>query len=141
MPLPAISAGNSVESQERRFGMSDMSEKVNPLFLQLVLSLQSAAMYQMGKTVSPVSGQIEKDMAQARISIDLLTMIQEKTKGNLADEEKQILDMTVGNLQMNYVDELERDKSETKPAEASASDSEPAPEDVKTSAEDTAENK
>ena len=91
--------------------MSGSSESINPLFLQLVLSLQSAALFQMGKIVSPISGQIERDLTQAKISIDLLAMLQEKTRGNILDEEKQILDSTVYNLQMNYVDELDRDKN------------------------------
>lgn len=89
-------------------------DAINPLFLQLVISLQSAAWFQMGKTVSPVTGKMERDLNQARISIDLLTMIQEKTKGNLTDEEKRLLDTTVYNLQMNYVDELEADQADAK---------------------------
>lgn len=92
--------------------MVNDKEKVNPLFLQLVLSLQSAAMFQMGKTASPVSGKIEKDMNQAKISIDLLTMLQEKTTGNLQDEEKRFLDSAVYNLQMNYIEELNREQSD-----------------------------
>ena len=95
--------------------MAEESTELNPHFLQLVLSLQSAAMFQMGKTASPVSGKIERDMIQAKISIDLLNMLQEKTKGNLSEQEKQIIDSTVYNLQMNYVDEVNSDK----PAESS----------------------
>ncbi len=90
--------------------MSDAEKNINPLFLQLVLSLQSAAWYQLGKTVSPISGKIERDLDQAKATIDLLAMLQEKTKGNLEKEEKQILDNTVYSLQMNYVDELEKDR-------------------------------
>jgi hypothetical protein len=94
--------------------MSNAEANVSPLFLQLVLSLQSAAWYQLGKMVSPVSGKIERDLEQAKVSIDLLAMLQEKTKDNLLDEEKRILDTTVYNLQMNYVEELEKDKTEKK---------------------------
>ena len=121
--------------------MPDIDDKVNPLFLQLVLSLQSAAMYQMGKTVSPINGKIEKDMVQARISIDLLSMIQEKTEGNLQDEEKRILDMTIGNLQMNYVDEVERDKSAAKSNEETEAGEKPVAENPTTPAEDSTEGK
>jgi hypothetical protein len=94
--------------------MTNTEEQINPLFLQLVLSLQSAAWYQMGKTVSPISGKIERDLDQAKASIDLLAMLQEKTKGNLGKQEQQILDNTVYTLQMNYVDELGKgpDKSD-----------------------------
>jgi len=89
--------------------MTDAEKNINPMFLQLVLSLQSAAWYQLGKTVSPISGKIERDLDQAKATIDLLAMLQEKTTGNLGKEEKQILDNTVYTLQMNYVDELEKD--------------------------------
>ena len=92
--------------------MPDGEDNINPLFLQLVLSLQSAAWYQMGKIVSPISGKIEKNLEEARISIDLLAMLQEKTLGNLVAEEKRILDNAVYALQMNYVDELEKEKTE-----------------------------
>lgn len=93
--------------------MSSEEEKLNPLFLQLVLSLQSTAWYQMGKTVSPISGEIERDLNQAKASIDLLVMLKEKTTGNLSNEEKKILDNTVYTLQMNYIDEQKKDEAET----------------------------
>ncbi|MDD4050659.1 MAG: DUF1844 domain-containing protein [candidate division Zixibacteria bacterium] len=100
--------------------MSDDSPKANELFLSLVFSLQSAAWYQMGKIASPISGKIERDLPQAKMSIDLLIMLQEKTKGNLQGEEQQLLNSAVYNLQMNYVDELNREREappiETEPA-------------------------
>ena len=99
--------------------MSDDVPKADELFLSLVFSLQSAAWYQMGKIASPVSGKIERDLQQAKMSIDLLIMLQEKTKGNLQGDEQQLLNSAVYNLQMNYVDELNREKdapsAETKP--------------------------
>lgn len=96
--------------------MPDGDDKVNPLFLQLVISLQSAAWYQMGKIVSPVTGKIERNLEEARVSIDLLAMLQEKTRGNLQEEEKKILDNTVYTLQMNYIDEMKKDKSKAETA-------------------------
>lgn len=116
--------------------MTEDAGKISPLFLQLVLSLQSAAMYQMGKIVSPVSGKIEKDMEQARISIDLLTMLQEKTKGNLLEDEKRIIDSTVYNLQMNYVDELNREKSESQLKDKPPAKEKPSSETPETPAEE-----
>jgi len=101
--------------------MANGEDKVNPLFLQLVMSLQSAAWYQMGKIVSPVTGKIEKNLAEARLSIDLLHMLQAKTQGNLQEEEKKILDNAVYTLQMNYIDELNQEKDKDK-TEASAGD-------------------
>lgn len=94
--------------------MPEEDNKVNPLFLQLVLSLQSAAWYQLGKTVSPITGKIERNLSEAKVSIDLLTMLQEKTKGNLLEDEKKILDNTIYTLQMNYIDEMNRGEEEGK---------------------------
>ncbi len=122
--------------------MTDSEKNINPLFLQLVLSLQSAAWYQLGKTVSPISGKIERDLDQAKATIDLLAMLQEKTAGNLGNEEKQILDNTVYTLQMNYVDELEKDKGKgdngSREPAAAAGDAakKPDPEGPKTDGED-----
>lgn len=90
--------------------MSNEEKKLNALFLQLVLSLQSAAWYQMGKIISPVSGKIEKNLDEAKVSIDLLTMLQEKTKNNLSEEEKKIIDNTIFTLQMNYIDEVNQER-------------------------------
>ncbi|MEZ5358483.1 MAG: DUF1844 domain-containing protein [Candidatus Zixiibacteriota bacterium] len=111
--------------------MSENDIQIHPHFFQLVLSLQSAASFQMGKTVSPISGKIEKDLAQARNSIDMLVMIQEKTKGNLSEQEKRLIDATVYNLQMNFLDEAQKsDDSNTEKAtdagSAEASSEEPA---------------
>ena len=116
--------------------MANGDDKINPLFLQLVISLQSAAWYQMGKIVSPVTGKIERNLDEARVSIDLLTMLQEKTKGNLLDDEKKILDSAVYTLQMNYIEELNQDKTEAETASSAKGEKpkdnpagEPGPED------------
>lgn len=93
--------------------MAENEPEVNPMLMQLVFSLQSAAWYQMGKMASPVTGKVERDLQQAKISIDLLVMLQEKTSGNLTKDEKQLLDSAVYNLQMNYVDEAKKGDDKT----------------------------
>jgi hypothetical protein len=77
------------------------------LFVNLVLIFQGAAMQQMGKIISPMTGKIERNFEQARFSIDMLAMLQDKTKGNLSDDLARLLDSTVLNLRMNYVAEVE----------------------------------
>jgi hypothetical protein len=121
--------------------MTDETKTVNPLFLHLVISLQSAAWYQMGKTMSPVSGKIERDLVQAKVSIDLLNMLQEKTKGNLVDDEQKIIDSTVYNLQMNYIDEVEKDKKEPKAEDDNSSDKEASEESKESSGDESSEDK
>ncbi|MEE9441313.1 MAG: DUF1844 domain-containing protein [candidate division Zixibacteria bacterium] len=121
--------------------MTDETKTINPLFLQLIISLQSAAWYQMGKTISPVSGKIERDLIQAKVSIDLLNMLQEKTKGNLLEEEQKIIDSTVYNLQMNYIDELEKDKKEPKAEDDISSTEKASEENDENSGTDSPEDK
>jgi len=84
-------------------------EKVNTHFLSLLYSLSAAAMQQLGKTSNPVNSKTEKDLDQARISIDIIEMLNEKTKGNLTPEEEKLLSSMLANLQLNYVYELEKD--------------------------------
>lgn len=79
------------------------------LFHQLVLSLSETAMVQLGKVLHPVSHKLERDLAQARSTIDLLRMLQARTRGNLQAAEQKLLDQSVLSLQMNYVYEQDRD--------------------------------
>lgn len=91
------------------------SEKKDELhFIQLVLMFQAAAMQQMGKMQNPITQKIERDLDQARFSIDMLEMIQNKTKNNLTENEKKFLEHTLFELRMNYVDELSKEKEKKK---------------------------
>ena len=85
-------------------------DKDSILFTQLVLSFQASAMQQMGKIKNPFTDTIERNMSQAQMSIDMLTMIQTKMKGNMTDEESRLLDRILFEVRMNYVDEVEKDK-------------------------------
>ena len=75
------------------------------LFLQLISMFQAAAMQQLGKIVDPATGEVDKDLSQAKVSIDILDVLKEKTKGNLTDVEGEFLDKVLFELHMNYVDE------------------------------------
>ncbi len=102
--------------------MSESEKKMDASFFQLTVSLQMAAMQQMGKIASPVSGKIEKNLEQARVSIDMLAMIAEKTDGNLTPDEKDLIDRVLFELRMNFVDETK--KSEEGPAEGEEKEAE-----------------
>lgn len=105
-----------------------MAESASPqdqqhtiLFMQLVLMFQTAAIQQLGKLMNPVTQKVERDLQQARMSIDMLAMLKEKTKGNLTDEETHLLDHLLFELRMNYIDEVKADQekpqAESRPAE------------------------
>lgn len=89
------------------------------LFLQLVAMFQYAAMQQMGKLPNPVSGKIDRDLEQARISIDMIEMLQSRTQASRSAREGEYLDKVLFELRMNYVDESKR------PPEPAPEESEP----------------
>jgi len=88
--------------------------KLNMLFMSLVLSLSQAAMQHMGKVTDPLTGEIERNLEQARVTIDMMEMLKEKTKGNLVKEEEKLISETLATLQLNYVDEVKKGKEEKK---------------------------
>ena len=82
------------------------------LFQHLVVMFQSLALQQMGKLMNPVTGKVERDLHQARITIDMLEMIQRKTEGNLEEGEGRLLNAILTELRMNFVDESGREEPE-----------------------------
>ncbi len=125
--------------------MDDKQNNLDVVFVQLVMSLHSAAMYQMGKVASPISGKIERDLPMAKNSIDMLEMLERKTKGNLDDEEQKILERFLFELRMNYVDEVKKDKQpketpgDEKPAETTESTDDSKASDATDSTTDSSE--
>jgi PIN domain nuclease of toxin-antitoxin system len=99
--------------------MEDNKDKITQLFMLLIGSYEMAALQQMGKIKNPLTNQVERNLEQARFSIDLLDMLREKTKGNLGEYEQKYLDNAIAQLKLNYVDEVEKDKKNP-PAEQNA---------------------
>lgn len=98
------------------------------LFLGLVHSFQAAAMQQMGKTLNPFTEKMERDLRQARLSIDMLEMLQERTSGNLTGEESRFLTHVLTELRLNYVAEMDEDRKNAGKPEGGAAGSEPTAE-------------
>lgn len=90
--------------------MADERQKFDPLLLQLILSLQAGAMQQMGKTMSPISGKVERDLELARMTIDMIGVLETKMKGNLTDDEAKLIGRVLYELRLNYVDETKKGK-------------------------------
>lgn len=84
------------------------------LFTQLVLSFQAAAWQQLGKVPSMITGKVERNLEMAKHSIDMLGMLEEKTRGNLAESENKYLKHVLFELRMNYLEEVKKgpDKKE-----------------------------
>ena len=75
----------------------------NPMFRGLIESLASQALLYMGAMRDPMTGQAHQDLNQAQTMIDMLGMIEEKTKGNLAKEEAEMLKEVLDEVRMHFV--------------------------------------
>ncbi|OGL42913.1 MAG: hypothetical protein A2042_01855 [Candidatus Schekmanbacteria bacterium GWA2_38_11] len=74
-------------------------------FSSFIISLGTQAMMHLGEIPDPLSRKKEKNLSLAKQTIDLLAMIQEKTKGNLTIQEEQLIENLLYELRIKYVKE------------------------------------
>jgi len=73
-------------------------------FIGFVISLASTAAVHFGDVENPVSGaKGQPDLLAARQMIDILTLLEQKTKGNLTAEERTVLEQVLYELRMRFV--------------------------------------
>lgn len=78
-------------------------------FSDFIVSLSTSAIFHFGDIPDPVSGKAEKNLGAAKQTIDILGIIEQKTRGNLDDNEKKLMEAVLFELRMRYV--KERDKA------------------------------
>jgi uncharacterized protein DUF1844 len=83
---------------------STQSGELSQRFIEFVMMhAQNAALF-LGQIPNPKTGEGEVNLELAKMFIDQLAMIQEKTRGNLTNDESTVLRNTLSNLQMVYVE-------------------------------------
>ena len=75
-------------------------------FSTFVLSLASTAMLHLGQLPHPQGEPTARDLPAAKQAIDMLTMLEEKTRGNLDDSEQRLMRSILYDLRVAYVDAL-----------------------------------
>src|SRR5450755_970913 len=81
-----------------------LSGELSQRFIEFIMmQAQNAALF-LGQIPNPQTGQGEVNLELAKMFIDQLAMIQEKTRGNLSNEEAAVLKNTISNLQMAFVE-------------------------------------
>jgi hypothetical protein len=75
-------------------------------FPTFIFSLNSSALLNMGAIEDPGTGQKTKNLPLAKQTIDILGMLEEKTKGNLSEDEAAMLKNILYELRMLYVKEM-----------------------------------
>lgn len=82
-------------------------------FIEFLLMHSQNAAFFLGQMPNPQTGKPEKNLEMARMFIDQLEMIQEKTRGNLSDEESGILANSLTNLRLAFVQAGKEQAGET----------------------------
>lgn len=75
-------------------------------FMNFLLSLSTSALIQLGEIPDPISKESAKQLSSAKQTIDLLAMLQGKTKGNLTPEEEKLIEYVLYDLRIRYVKAL-----------------------------------
>jgi len=73
-------------------------------FFNYIASLGFQTMIFLGEMPNPVTNKTEKNLKQAKFLIDTLVILRDKTKGNLSKEEDDLLNGSIYELQLRYVD-------------------------------------
>ena len=102
MGMPTLDASPQVASQPE--------EDMPMTFEALIFSLSTTALLQLGMAPHPETGKQEMDLPSAKQTIDILEMLQQKTRGNLTADEGQLLEECLYDLKMTYVKSLQASK-------------------------------
>jgi hypothetical protein len=116
---------------------------VSALFGRLVMQQSNMAMMMLGKVAHPETGEVVQDLEAAKLFIDQLEMLEEKTKGNLNKEESTLLKQSLMALRLAFVEAVEtpaqpETKSQTHADQSQSATSPPTapPNPAATAAED-----
>ena len=72
-------------------------------FTSFFMALNSSVLFHLGELADPVTGKFQKDMLLAKHTIDTMSMLQVKTRGNLSSEEMDLVENTLYDLKMRFV--------------------------------------
>lgn len=84
-------------------------KSVQPIdFSTFIFSLGSAALISLGATPNPLTQKVEYDLNYAKQNIDLLSLLKEKTTGNLTKDEENLINNLLHSLRLKYIQELDK---------------------------------
>lgn len=73
-------------------------------FATFILSLSHSALMHLGEAPDPETNEVHANLPLAKQNIDLLGLLEEKTKGNLSGDEERLLAQVLFDLRMRYVE-------------------------------------
>lgn len=91
----------------------DKDKKIPEInFSMFILSLATSVQVHLGVVANPATGKQEMDVDLAKQTIDILGILQEKTKGNLTDEEGRLLEHVLYDLRMMFIEANKKKEGE-----------------------------
>ncbi len=94
------------ETSDQSAENSDETASLPPVnFLTLILSLSTSALLHFGEIPDPITKETKKDLVMAKHTIDTISMLKEKTEGNLEEDEDKLITGVLYDLKIKYVNE------------------------------------
>ena len=97
----AAAETDSKESRPPATGEAPAEPKID--FSAFVLSIATTGMVHLGAIADPATGKKEANLPAAREMIEILTLLKEKTRGNLSTEESRLMDGLIYEMQMGVM--------------------------------------
>ncbi len=72
-------------------------------FSTFILSLSTSALVQLGELPDPISNTKEVNLDHAKQTINIIEILQDKTRGNLSDDEERIMELVLYDLRMKFI--------------------------------------
>jgi hypothetical protein len=111
---------NSVEKEKVHiFGQDKADEETKPAeeeapqldFSNYIASLGFQALVFMGEIPNPITNETQKNLPQSKFLIDTLLLLREKTKGNLTEQEERLLNGSIYELQVKFIEVLQKEQA------------------------------
>ena len=102
---PASEETKNVFPEDSQFDNNKEPDYPPISFTNFVLSLSTSALFHFGDFPDQEGGKAEKNLPAAKQTIDILDMLNEKTKGNLNENENQLIQGVLYELKLRYVKE------------------------------------
>jgi hypothetical protein len=107
-----VPPSESVPTEGRDETTPSSDEKHEPLpaidFSTFVLSLCSNALLHLGLMENPLTKKVERNLQMAKQTIDIVSMLKDKAKGNMTNEEENLIENLLTDLRLKYVDEANK---------------------------------
>ena len=103
-PLASSSQALKGASAEANEDVGQTAAEPQLDFFNYIASLGFQTMIFLGEMPNPITNQVEKNLKQAKFLIDTLVILHDKTKGNLSKEEDDLLNGSIYELQLRYVE-------------------------------------